>query len=466
MNCDEALKEVDDLVFTKAGRRLDRLEKMIVEAAWCDKDYKEIADLPCSVDHLRSNVGRKLWTLLTGVMGKGEKVTKKRFRAILEQRVAERGFSSSSDLGIPPSCSLPDILGGQAPEVVNFSGRSLELTTLKEWVCQQQCVVITGEAGIGKSSLIAKLIQVLSADPHPQSPFVGLVWRSLSHAPSISDLVTDLIQLTSVNSSDLDLPESLPGRTSRLLKQLQSRRYLVVLDAAENLIHAANSSSESYRVFWRQLVEEQHQSCFLITSRETINEIVKLQFSGKPARSLKIKGLTGNDAKKIFQLKGLTGQEKWGELIQTYRGNPLALETVASRIQYYFGGNTEKFLQYQTTFVNEAFMAMLNQQFGQAELLSDLEKTIMIYLAGELSNNLMSIPLTKLLNDLKIQRKFGSISEIIRALEVLESRSLIEVSPDHITKEATFTLQPVVKKYVLTDPKGLVRQGMATLQSA
>jgi hypothetical protein len=45
---------------------------------------------------------------------------------------------------------------------------------------------------------------------------------------------------------------------------------------------------------------------------------------------------------------------------------------------------------------------------------------------------------------------------LITDLEKLERLSLIESGKDNTTKEITFTLQPVVKKYIKTDPAGLV----------
>ncbi|WP_143855735.1 hypothetical protein [Nostoc sp. 'Peltigera membranacea cyanobiont' 232] len=54
------------------------------------------------------------------------------------------------------------------------------------------------------------------------------------------------------------------------------------------------------------------------------------------------------------------------------------------------------------------------------------------------------------------QKELMSTSDLIRALEVLEKNSLIESNRDSVTKEISFTLQPVIKKYILTDPLGLV----------
>ena len=112
--------------------------------------------------------------------------------------------------------------------------------------------------------------------------------------------------------------------------------------------------------------------------------------------------------------------------------------------------------------------AMLNQLFGQAGLLSELQRQIMIYLAEEISKSIATVGFTKLVSDLSNNDHKGSLStsELIEALEELEERSLIERGENSVNKEASFTLRPVVKKYIMTDPLGLVRKSANTIKSA
>jgi len=113
------------------------------------------------------------------------------------------------------------------------------------------------------------------------------------------------------------------------------------------------------------------------------------------------------------------------------------------------------FFQDPTTLVSSKLEAMLNHFFGH--VLTEIERNILIYIAEEIVSN-TNISFTKLLSDIRqIQKASVSTLELIKALENLERQSLVESSKDPVTKEISFTLQPVIKKYILTDPQGLVR---------
>lgn len=470
MNFEEAFKVIDGLVVAKAGRHLDQAEKIIIEAAWEDKDYKEIAQKsPYSVERLQRDVGRKLWILLTGVLGNGEKVTKKRLRSILERKLTAPALPTLSNVSLSTHWNtLPQVIGGQPPDVSNFYGRGPELAMLKELTVENRCVALIGGAGIGKSALAAKLMEVVRAD----LLFDRFVWRSIHYGPLLQDLVTDLLKILAPDLAG-DLPDSTQAKVSLFVGLLQSRRCLLVLDAAEAVVQGNRNTSlnpygdqyADYGVFLRRIVEEQHQSCLILTSREPFIDISYLQRKGQPARSMKVEGL-GKDAMPILQQKLLTDEKKWGDLIQVYRGNPLALQMVASRIQEFFGGSVENFLNCRTTLMSDLFQETLDEQFGSEGRLTNLERQIMGYLAEELAKGPDSITFTKMLSDIKMKAKLlVSTSEIIEALAALNDRSLVERTKSN-NGDVLLTLQPVIKKYVLTDPSGLVQAPFQNAESA
>ncbi|CAA9556048.1 hypothetical protein AVDCRST_MAG81-207 [uncultured Synechococcales cyanobacterium] len=90
MTFEEALQWVDKQVFAKTGRHLSEAEQVILHAAWEDIDYEAAAaNSGYGSDHLHRNVGRLLWATLRAVLATGERITKKRFRSVVERAIAE-----------------------------------------------------------------------------------------------------------------------------------------------------------------------------------------------------------------------------------------------------------------------------------------------------------------------------------------------------------------------------------------
>ncbi len=113
------------------------------------------------------------------------------------------------------------------------------------------------------------------------------------------------------------------------------------------------------------------------TSREKPAQVAALEGIDLSVRSLQLKGLLVA-AQKLIQAKGLSGsEEQQQQLSDRYGGNPLALKIVATSIQDLFAGDIGAFLA-QDTAVFNSLQKLLEQQF---ERLSDLEKTIMYWLA-------------------------------------------------------------------------------------
>ena len=60
----------------------------------------------------------------------------------------------------------------------SFYGRVQELSRLKELAIKQRCILLVGAAGIGKSTLAAKLLEELSLESQPR--FDCLIWKSVA----------------------------------------------------------------------------------------------------------------------------------------------------------------------------------------------------------------------------------------------------------------------------------------------
>ena len=189
-----------------------------------------------------------------------------------------------------------------------------------------------------------------------------------------------------------------------------------------------------------------HNSCLVLTSREKPEEIASLEGSSLPVRSLQLKGLQEAEAREILKLKGLLGSEEaTRNLIECYRGNPLALKIVATSIQELFAGNINEFVE-QGTAVFNGIRILLDQQFNR---LSDLEKQIMYWLAI----NREPVSPSQLQEDIV---PTVSKSKLLEALEFLVRRSLIE-------KTATgFSQEPVVMEFMT---ERLIEQATAEIQT-
>ncbi|MBD2099307.1 NB-ARC domain-containing protein [Leptolyngbya sp. FACHB-261] len=447
MTTEEALKIVDSALGKK---RLNRVQELVFKHAWEGQAYSEIAASSSYDIHYIKEVGSNLWKLLSEALG--EKVTKHNLQAVLRQYAAsqaERILSvqtathSTTQAASPstpvaytprPALSRKCQDWGEAIDVSVFYSRTQELTTLERWLIQDRCRLVTvlGMGGIGKTALAAKLAERV------QDEFEYLIWRSLRNAPSIQEMLADLIKFLSLQQA-IEPPESVDGKILQLMGYLRKHRCLLILDNAETILCSGERTGryregyEGYGQLLRCLAETQHQSCLLLTSREKPKGLAAREGETLPARSLKLTGLSEVAGQQLFKAKGeFSGSAKdWQTLIEHYAGNPLALKIVATNIQEMFDGDVSQFLAQGTTVFGDVW-ELLDQQF---ERLSALEQQAMYWLAinrepvspSDLRNDLATLP---------------SQRELFEVLESLQQRSLIEKAA------ASFTQQPAVMEYM------------------
>ncbi|HEY4034600.1 MAG TPA: TIR domain-containing protein [Ktedonobacteraceae bacterium] len=313
-----------------------------------------------------------------------------------------------------------------------FYGRTAELLTLKRWILDNQCRVISilGMGGMGKTSLTVALVDQVKAS------FPYIFWRSLRNAPPFRNVLQDCVQYVS-DQQRTDLPESVNDQILLLLDYLRKRRCLIVLDNMETIMQASDRTGEyreGYEAYGRLLEivgREQHQSCLLLTSREKPKNIASLEGATSPVRPYPLKGLKSTDGQKILKAKALRGAKDVKEsLIRRYVGHPLALKLVSQLIWELFEGDIASFLKEGEAVFGD-IRGVLDQQF---ERLSALERKLIYWLAIE--REAVSL-------DTLQQNPIGPITrrEIQEALRSLLRRNLIEVGNN------LFLLQNVVMEY-------------------
>jgi len=446
MDCEEALAVVDAAVFAVASRHLSEPEVRILQGAWQGQTYEQMAEASqYRTNYLMRDVGPKLWKLLTEVLG--EEIGKTNFRVVMERQRSlgqvpkphlDRKTRSETGEAIAKTPPYQD--WGVAPDITTFYGREEELATLEQWIVKEQCrmVALLGMGGIGKTTLSIRNAKQI------QEQFDYVIWRSLRHTPKLTELLGDWLAVLSQPEVG-DFTKNSERAISQLIECLRQHHCLLILDDVEAIMRSGvrvgryQVGYENYGELLRRVAQEPHRSCLMLSSAEKPREIALLEAPIQVVRSLPLTGLKPEEARYILQEKGLTGEKQWEELIQNYRGNPLALKIVATTIQDLFSGNVTEFAKHKTLVINDLFFEILEQHFQR---LSELEKEVMKALAKE------NKPISLL--ELRQLLAINATSELIEALTSLEWRSLTEKIEKSAaaSKETLFTLQPVIKKYV------------------
>ncbi|NJL41926.1 MAG: hypothetical protein HC899_38675, partial [Leptolyngbyaceae cyanobacterium SM1_4_3] len=284
------------------------------------------------------------------------------FRA-LNLTLTEQDYIQPERTAEPPTAQAIAQDWGEAPDVSRFYGRTVELTTLSDWILQDHCrlVGVLGIGGVGKTALSVKLAEQV------QDHFTYVVWRSLRNAPPLETLLTELVPFLSGQ-------QEIKADISSFLQCLRNHRCLVVLDNADTLLDSGNQSGhyrpgyEAYGELLRLVAETRHQSCLVINGREKGAQCAQRE-GGLAVQSLLLKG-SPEAAAALIEATELTGSAlQKQQLCDRYRYNPLALKMVATTIRDVFNGSITLFLEHNITLLGD--ISDLIQQ--QCSRLSTLE---------------------------------------------------------------------------------------------
>jgi transcriptional regulator with XRE-family HTH domain len=319
-----------------------------------------------------------------------------------------------------------------------FYGRERELAQLWQWIVCNRCRVVgvLGLEGIGKSTIAVK------AALQMQSEFEIIVWRSLTHAPSLTELLSSLLKfLMPLYGEDPVIPPTLDEKFSKLMEYLRSRRCLLILDNIESVLHKERVGQwkvgyEGYGQLLKTIGETPHQSCLLLTSREQPCEIALMEGKHGTCAALSLTGLTPADGRAIFDQKDeFTGTTAhWQQLIHHYGGNPLMLKMVAAATRSLFDGSITEVIADldRGILVFEDISGLLDRQFNH---LSIAEQKVLFWLASH--RQPVSIA--------KIRESIVGLTpeqSVPKQLNSLMRRSIVEKT------DGLFYLQPVVIEYV------------------
>ncbi|MFB2974543.1 AAA family ATPase [Aerosakkonema sp. BLCC-F183] len=455
MDVKELSKWTDEQVFAKTGQHLDSLQKSILESVLQRQNFHKIAgNNGYSYDHVKKE-GAKLWKLLSDVFS--EEIEQKNVRSILENKAGSTIYSfGDSSLIISNhninknhinicrenSQYLEDIETRsrstqyenkssiieltKAPEFNYTYGRNSEISTLKEWILENQTrlIIIYGLSGIGKTALTLKLISEINTQ------FDYIIYRSLEDLPKLINLKDELKQFFSQSHATL-LPE--------IIDYFRSSRCLVILDDVQNIFNPGNLAGQylteykDYSKFFQQIATLSHQSSLILISWEKPGEIEALEKENKYTRSLQLQGL-GEEAKEILRQKDLQDEEKWDELITLYQSHPAWLNIISSTIIELFNGRVSLFL----TDKNEFFLGDIETYLeSHLERLSELEKNAINWL----SHQDEPIDISQKTANMEVSQ-----AKLMHIIQSLTRRCLVEKVP---RKElAKFQLNSIFKAHI------------------
>ena len=380
------------------GTTLTNAQEIVIKGTWEGKTFKELADEhEYDFDYLRS-IAAELWSELSTHYGQA--VGKRNLLAII-------GTNPSPIEAIPEITQITQTVFGTPAQINGFSGRELELTELCQQVASKRCIIVSGPDGVGKTSLISKLFELIEVD---SNHFNLKAWLYSEG----KELEHDIEQFFGIIKKTRSL-----STTKSFIEFLKYDKSVIFMDEVDSWL---KDDSEKVKSLIKEIVQIEHDSCVVLSVKNSLRFGQELQDNGRLIHNCKLGGLTVTDARFLFKSNGIEGSVD--DLIEAYRGVPKYLLYACKMIK--FLGSIENFKKDKTLYLTESDRTKLETMFSaDAPALSDKEQVILFYIYKHIKKDI--VKLNTLIEVLEKETDYRS-PLIYTGLRTLERKSIITIS--------------------------------------
>ncbi|WP_236144425.1 nSTAND1 domain-containing NTPase [Nostoc sp. CMAA1605] len=216
MNGEDAFNFINSLVASKNGSGFSVSEKAVFLGIWEGKTYPVIAEEIHFGEQSVKEIGGRLFNKISEVSQVEIKIQKNNFKISIEKIYKQQ----STQIVTTPKPTLQLInpfipQQGRVEDAQLFFGRKREIQRIFEVLNSGSSVVILGEEGIGKSSLLWAICQQAENQLQRQPVFLDLNW------------VHDEEEFYTALCCEMGIPES---KGYMLTRNLRDKRVLLAID--------------------------------------------------------------------------------------------------------------------------------------------------------------------------------------------------------------------------------------------
>lgn len=319
MDVEAVLAQMDALIQSRTGQRLNELQRTILAEVWQGRKYGEIAQhYGCTEGHVK-DVGSQLWHLLSQQCE--ERITKANCRTALGR------YLETTSIAQAPISN---------PIQTDFVGRESELAHLNALVQQgAKGIVILGEGGLGKTRLAQQYLQ----SQEFELVLELLMAKETPHIASAERVVEEWLKQDLGQEPAVEFGINL----GRLKRQLQTRPIGILIDNLEPALDRQGRLIKVHRGYvelFRVLTEARVQSVTLVTSRDRLCE------SSLNVTHYRLPGLNLTAWEQFLTHQGIIFHPQMlQKMHQAYGGNAKAMGILCGAIQEEESGKMEAYWQ-------------------------------------------------------------------------------------------------------------------------